>query len=97
MDMAKTVSHYDFCFEILYQDWFLRTSEVNNYSRFASLCEKYFESFYATGWCVGTVERTEEKGDFPAEAVYVLPCLTKPPADILVQLQTLVIYLAREY
>jgi myosin-7 len=36
---------------------------------------------------VGTVERTEEKGDFPAEAVYVLPCLTKPPADILVQFQ----------
>jgi myosin-7 len=43
-----------------------------------------FKSFYAIGWCVGTVERTEEKGDFPAEAVYVLPCLTKPPADILV-------------
>ena len=36
------------------------------------------------GWCVGIVERTEEKGDFPAEAVYVLPCLTKPPTDILV-------------
>ena len=28
-------------------------------------------------------QRTEERGDFPAEAVYVLPCLTKPPSDIL--------------
>ena len=30
-----------------------------------------------SGWCVGTCERTEQRGDFPAEAVYVLPCLTK--------------------
>ena len=37
-----------------------------------------------SGWCVGTVERTMEKGDFPAETVYVIPCLTKPPNEILV-------------
>ena len=36
-----------------------------------------------SGWCVGTCERTDQRGDFPAEAVYVLPCLTKPPSDIL--------------
>ena len=42
------------------------------------------ETVQNSGWCVGTVERTDEKGDFPAETVYVLPCLTKPPADILV-------------
>jgi hypothetical protein len=29
--------------------------------------------------------RRKGGGDFPAEAVYVLPCLTKPPADILIQ------------
>lgn len=31
----------------------------------------------------GRCERTEERGDFPAETVYVLPTLTKPPQDIL--------------
>jgi len=41
------------------------------------------ETVLNSGWCVGTCERTEERGDFPAEAVYVLPCLTKPPTDIL--------------
>lgn len=37
-----------------------------------------------SGWCVGICERTGEKGDFPAETVYVLPTLSKPPNDILV-------------
>lgn len=41
------------------------------------------ETVQNSGWCVGTCERTEQRGDFPAEAVYVLPCLTKPPTDIL--------------
>jgi len=36
-----------------------------------------------SGWCVGTNERTGQRGDFPAESVYVLPCLNKPPEDIL--------------
>lgn len=36
-----------------------------------------------SGWCVGRCERTGERGDFPAETVYVLPCLNKPPSDIL--------------
>uniref|UniRef100_T1GP66 Myosin-VIIa n=1 Tax=Megaselia scalaris TaxID=36166 RepID=T1GP66_MEGSC len=35
------------------------------------------------GWCIGRCERTQERGDFPAETVYVLPTLTKPPIDIL--------------
>lgn len=42
------------------------------------------ESVYNSGWCVGICERTGEKGDFPAETVYVLPTLSKPPNDILV-------------
>jgi len=42
------------------------------------------ETVLNSGWCVGTCERTGEKGDFPAETVYVLPSLTKPPNDILV-------------
>jgi len=41
------------------------------------------ETVQNSGWCVGICERTEERGDFPAEAVYVLPCLNKPPTDIL--------------
>lgn len=35
------------------------------------------------GWCIGRSDRTEERGDFPAETVYVLPTLSKPPQDIL--------------
>lgn len=42
------------------------------------------ETVINSGWCVGRCERTGEKGDFPAETVYVLPSLTKPPNDILV-------------
>ncbi|KAG1715049.1 Myosin-VIIa [Nymphon striatum] len=41
------------------------------------------ESAVETGWCVGRCEKTGEKGDFPAECIYVLPCITKPPDDIL--------------
>ncbi len=43
------------------------------------------ETVLNSGWCSGTAERTGEKGDFPAEAVYVLPSLNKPPDDILVK------------
>lgn len=42
----------------------------------------------SANWCVGRCERTGEKGDFPAENVYVLPAVTKPPSDILVSSQT---------
>ncbi|KAK9510245.1 hypothetical protein O3M35_005070 [Rhynocoris fuscipes] len=41
------------------------------------------ETVMNSGWCVGRCERTGQKGDFPAEAVYVLPALTQPPSDIL--------------
>ncbi|XP_049856810.1 myosin-VIIa [Schistocerca gregaria] len=41
------------------------------------------ETVMNSGWCVGRCERTGEKGDFPAETVYVLPCCSKPPQDIL--------------
>ncbi|XP_047514461.1 myosin-VIIa isoform X1 [Pieris napi] len=41
------------------------------------------ESVLNNGWCIGRCERSMERGDFPAETVYVLPALTKPPADIL--------------
>ena len=46
------------------------------------------ETVINSGWCVGVCERTGEKGDFPAETVYVLPSLTKPPDDILVKSQS---------
>ncbi|XP_051159362.1 myosin-VIIa [Leptopilina boulardi] len=41
------------------------------------------ETVLNSGWCIGLCDRTGEKGDFPAETVYVLPSLTKPPNDIL--------------
>ncbi len=41
------------------------------------------ETVLNAGWCIGRCERTQERGDFPAETVYVLPTLTKPPQDIL--------------
>lgn len=40
----------------------------------------------SANWCIGRCERTGEKGDFPAETVYVLPAVTKPPGDILVSI-----------
>ena len=50
------------------------------------------EAVLTSGWCTGTCERTEERGDFPAEAVYVLPCLSRPPDDILVSCRFQQIY-----
>lgn len=41
------------------------------------------ESLLNSRWCIGRCERTHDRGDFPAEAVYILPTLTKPPMDIL--------------
>jgi len=41
------------------------------------------EAVMNSGWCVGQCERTHERGDFPAETVYVLPCLSPPSTDIL--------------
>ena len=47
------------------------------------------ETVRNSGWCIGECVRTKKKGDFPAECVYVLPTITKPPQDILVRSQTL--------
>lgn len=41
------------------------------------------ESVLNSRWCIGRSERTQDRGDFPAETVYVLPTLTRPPNDIL--------------
>ena len=46
------------------------------------------ETVRNSDWCVGECVRTKKKGDFPAECVYVLPTITKPPQDILVRSQT---------
>ena len=43
------------------------------------------EDIMNTGWCFGECERTKKKGDFPAECVYVLPAITKPPMEVLVK------------
>ena len=42
------------------------------------------ETVMNSGWCYGECTRTSRRGDFPAECVYVLPTITKPPPEILV-------------
>ncbi|KAK7499213.1 hypothetical protein BaRGS_00009473, partial [Batillaria attramentaria] len=41
------------------------------------------ENVMNSGWCSGENMRTSHKGDFPAECVYVLPTITRPPEEIL--------------
>uniref|UniRef100_A0A4W5M887 Myosin VIIAa n=1 Tax=Hucho hucho TaxID=62062 RepID=A0A4W5M887_9TELE len=36
-----------------------------------------------SGWAHGVNERTNQKGDFPADAVYILPTVTRPQADVV--------------
>ena len=38
-----------------------------------------------SGWCYGLCQRTNQKGDFPSECVYVLPTINLPPPEILVR------------
>ncbi len=42
------------------------------------------EAVMNSGWCYGECARNGRRGDFPAECVYVLPTITKPPPEILV-------------
>ncbi len=44
-----------------------------------------------SGWCKGTCERTGKTGDFPSEAVYVLPTMDHPTAEVLVRFIILII------
>ncbi|XP_033100270.1 myosin-VIIa-like isoform X1 [Anneissia japonica] len=41
------------------------------------------DSVMNSGWCYGENDRTGKKGDFPADCVYVLPTMTKPPREIV--------------
>lgn len=42
------------------------------------------ESVLSGEWGEGLCERTQVKGCFPVESVYVLPAIKRPPSDILV-------------
>ena len=44
------------------------------------------ETVMNSGWCYGQRASSGRKGDFPAECVYVLPTITKPPMEILVRI-----------
>lgn len=55
------------------------------------------ETVLNSGWYVGACERTGEKGDFPAETVYVLPSLTKPPNDILVRINVRITFITEKH
>uniref|UniRef100_A0A668VF82 Myosin VIIAa n=1 Tax=Oreochromis aureus TaxID=47969 RepID=A0A668VF82_OREAU len=41
------------------------------------------EQVLNSGWAHGINERTNQKGDFPADCVYVLPTMTRPQQDIV--------------
>ncbi|XP_054829436.1 unconventional myosin-VIIa isoform X2 [Eublepharis macularius] len=41
------------------------------------------ENVMNSGWANGVNERTKQKGDFPTDAVYVLPTVTMPPPEIV--------------
>ncbi|XP_077942261.1 myosin VIIAa isoform X1 [Gasterosteus aculeatus] len=41
------------------------------------------EQVLNSGWAHGINERTNQRGDFPADCVYVLPSVTRPQQDIL--------------
>ncbi|XP_052782593.1 myosin-VIIa-like isoform X3 [Mya arenaria] len=47
------------------------------------LVQQNGETVMNSGWCIGECVRTGKQGDFPAECVYVLPTITKPPPEIL--------------
>lgn len=37
-----------------------------------------------SGWAHGINDRTKQRGDFPADCVYVMPTVIRPPPDIVV-------------
>ncbi|KAM6945963.1 myosin VIIAa [Aplochiton taeniatus] len=41
------------------------------------------EQVMTSGWAHGMNDRTNQKGDFPADCVYVLPSVTRPQPDIV--------------
>ncbi|KAM9732681.1 myosin VIIAa [Menidia menidia] len=41
------------------------------------------ETVLSCGWAHGLNERTNQRGDFPADCVYVLPCCGRPPPDLV--------------
>jgi len=42
------------------------------------------EQVMTSGWAHGINDRSQQRGDFPADCVYVLPTVVRPPADIVV-------------
>uniref|UniRef100_A0A8C8C4Q3 Myosin VIIAb n=1 Tax=Oncorhynchus tshawytscha TaxID=74940 RepID=A0A8C8C4Q3_ONCTS len=42
------------------------------------------EQVMTSGWAHGVNDRTKQRGDFPADCVYVLPTVTRPQYDIVV-------------
>lgn len=41
----------------------------------------------SSGWAHGINQRTNQRGDFPADCVYVLPTMTPPQQDIVVRVK----------
>lgn len=43
------------------------------------------EQVLNSGWAHGINERTNQRGDFPADSVYVLPTTTRPQQEVVVR------------
>jgi myosin VIIa len=72
---------------IALQDYNPGDSKTGNYLTLKKgdlivLQQESFEAF-SSGWCFGENDRSSRKGNFPAECVYLLPTMSKPPIEIL--------------
>lgn len=47
------------------------------------------EQVLNSGWAHGINERTSQRGDFPADCVYVLPTMIQPQKEIVVKIMLL--------
>lgn len=53
------------------------------------------EQVLNSGWAHGVNERTNQRGDFPADCVYVLPTMTRPQQEVVVRAEKLLCSLTK--
>lgn len=71
------------------QDFILETKESKFCFGQGDVIKLEDEDALKEDWCIGTNEKTQVKGTFPYDAVYVLPTLERPPDEFLVKLFTI--------
>lgn len=50
------------------------------------------EQVLNSGWAHGINERSKQRGDFPADCVYVLPTMIRPQQELVVRTLTVLLY-----